>query len=85
MNSLSEFLSLPLLHFILSNLPSNNTEQPDKLDILLQTLPEGDIQLLDSRVTDDLIEIQRSNGTQYKPECLQVMLSVMDWYLRELG
>ena len=52
MNSLSEFLFTPLLDFS-SNLPSNNTERPDKLDMLLETLSESDIQLLDSRVTDD--------------------------------
>ena len=53
MNSLSEFLSSPLLDFP-SNSPSNNIEQPDEIDILLQTLSESDIQLLDRRVTDDL-------------------------------
>ena len=47
MNSLSEFLSSPLLDFIASNSPSNNIEQLDKIDILLQTLSESDIQLLD--------------------------------------
>ena len=52
MNSLSEFLSTPLLDFS-SNLPSNNTERPDELDMLLETLSESDIHLLDSRVTDD--------------------------------
>ena len=52
MNSLSEFLSTPLLDFS-SNSPSNNTERPDELDMLLETLSESDIQLLDSRVTDD--------------------------------
>ena len=40
MNSLSEFLSSPLLYFISSNSPSNNTEQPDKLDMLLEILSE---------------------------------------------
>ena len=54
MNSLSEFLSSPLLNFIPSNSPSNNIEQPDEIDILLETLSESDIQLLDRRVTDDL-------------------------------
>ena len=53
MNSLSEFLSSPLLDFIPSNSPSNNIEQPDKIDMLLETLFEIDIQLLDRRVTDD--------------------------------
>ena len=58
MNSLSEFLSSPLLDFIPSNSPSNNIEQPDEIDMLLETLSESDIQfeiqLLDRRVTDDL-------------------------------
>ena len=54
MSSLSEFLSSPLLDFIPSNLPSNNIEQPDEIDMLLETLSESDIQLLDRRVTDDL-------------------------------
>ena len=54
MNSLSEFLSSPLLDFIPSNSLSNNTEWPDEIDILLETLSESDIQLLDRRVTDDL-------------------------------
>ena len=35
-----------------SNLPSNNTEQPNETDILLETLPKSDIQLLDRRATD---------------------------------
>ena len=54
MDSLSEFLSLPLLDFIPRNLHSNNIEWPDEIDILLGTLSENDIQLLDRRVTDDL-------------------------------
>ena len=54
MNSLSEFLSSPLLDFIPSNSSGNNIEQPDEIDILLETLFENDIQLLDRRVTDDL-------------------------------
>ena len=54
MNSLSEFLSSPLLDFIPSISPSNNIEQPDEIDMLLETLSESDIQLLDRRVTDDL-------------------------------
>ena len=33
MNSLSEFLSSPLLDFIPSNSSSNDIEQPDKIDI----------------------------------------------------
>ena len=54
MSSLFEFLSSPLLDFIPSNSPSNNSEQPDEIDMLLETLSESDIQLLDRRVTDDL-------------------------------
>ena len=54
MNSLSEFLPSPLLDFIPSNSPSNNIEQPGEIDMLLETLSESDIQLLDRRVTDDL-------------------------------
>ena len=54
MNLLSEFLSSPLLDFIPSNSPSNNIEQPDEIDILLETLFESDIQLLDRRVTNNL-------------------------------
>ena len=41
MNSLSEFLSSPLLDFIPSNSPSNNIEQPDEIDILLETLSKS--------------------------------------------
>ena len=54
MNSLSKFLSSPLLDFIPSNLLSNNIECPDEIDILLETLSKSDIQLLDRRVTDNL-------------------------------
>ena len=36
MNSLSEFLSSPLLDFIPSNLPSNNIEQPDEIDTTIR-------------------------------------------------
>ena len=54
MNSLSELFSSPLLDFIPHNLPSNNIEQPGKIDILLETLFENDIQLLNRRVTDNL-------------------------------
>ena len=53
MNSLSEFLSSPLLDFIPSNSPSNNIEHPDEIDMLLETLSKSDIQLLDRRVTSD--------------------------------
>ena len=54
LNSLSEFLSSPLLDFIPSNSPSDNTEWPDELDMLLKTLSESDIHLLNRRVTDNL-------------------------------
>ena len=54
MNSLSVFLSSPLLDFIPRNSTSNNIERPDEINILLETLSESDIQLLDRRVTDDL-------------------------------
>ena len=54
MNSFSEFLSSPLLDFIPCNSPSKNIERPDEIDILLETLSESDIHLLDRRVTDDL-------------------------------
>ena len=64
MNSLSELFSSPLLDFIPCNSPSSNVEQPDEIDILLQTLSESDIQLLDRRVTDDLddYEHQQDQG-----------------------
>ena len=67
MNSLSEFLSSPLLNFISRNSPSNsNIERPDEIDILLETLSESDIQLriLNRRVTDDLDddEYQQDQG-----------------------
>ena len=54
MNSLSELFSSPLLDFIPHNSPSNITERPNEIDILLETLSKRDIQLLDRRVTDDL-------------------------------
>ena len=53
MNSLSEFLSSPLLDFIPSNSPIKNTEQPNELDMLLETIAESDNQLINSRVIDD--------------------------------
>ena len=64
MNSLSEFFSSPLLDFIPSNSPSNNTERPDQLVVLLETLFESDVQLLDRRVTNDLgdDELQQDQG-----------------------
>ena len=54
MNSLSEFLCSPLLDFIPSNSPSNNIELPDQRDILLETLSQSDIQLLNRIATHDL-------------------------------
>ena len=60
MNSLSKFLSSPLLDFIPSNLPSNNIERPDEIDILLGTLSKSDIQSLDRRVTDNLSDDEHS-------------------------
>ena len=57
MNSLSEFLSSPLLDFIPGNLPSNNTEWPDELNMLLETLSERDIHLLDRKATDNASDI----------------------------
>ena len=64
MNSLSEFLSSPLLDFVPSNSSSNNIEQPDEIAILLETLSESDIQLLDRRVADNLgdDEYQQDQG-----------------------
>ena len=67
MNSLSEFLSSPLLDFIPSNSPSNNIEQPDEIDMLLETLSESDIQLLDRRVTDDLSAMMNTSKTRTLP------------------
>ena len=49
MNSLTEFLSSPLLDFA----SSDNNKWPNELDVLLETLSESVIQLLDSRVRDD--------------------------------
>ena len=51
MSQLSEFLFSPLLDFIPTNSPSKNTERPDELDILLETLSKSDIQLLDRGIT----------------------------------
>ena len=70
MNSLFEFLSSPLLDFIPSNSPSNNIEQPDKIDILLETLSESDIQLLDRRVTDDLGDDEFASHYYSFPACI---------------
>ena len=41
MNSLSEFLSSPLLDFIPSNSSSNNIERSNEINILLETLSES--------------------------------------------
>ena len=79
MNSLSKFLSSPLLDFIPRNSPSNNIERPDEIHILLETLSESDIQLLDRRVTDDLDddEHQQDQGTPgyYHCQCFQYLVS----------
>ena len=48
------FLSSSLLHFIPCNSPSKNIERLGEIDILLETLSESDIQVLDRRVADDL-------------------------------
>ena len=67
MNSLSEFLSSPLLDFIPSNLPSNNIEQPDKIDILLQTLSESNIQLLDIEELPTTLAMMSTSNTRALP------------------
>ena len=53
MNSLSELLSSSLLDCIPSNMPNDNSEWPNELDMLLEILSESDIQLLDRRVIND--------------------------------
>ena len=90
MNSLSEFLSSPLLDFIPSNSPSNNIEQPDKIDILLETLSESDVQLLDRRVTDDLgddehqqdqgITIANASDISCYSTCSEIPLTTPLWW-----
>ena len=79
MNSLSKFLSSRLLDFIPRNSPSKNIERPDEIDILLETLSESDIQLLDRRVTNDLDdnEHQQEQGTpgHYRCQRFQYLLS----------
>ena len=85
MNSLSEFLSSPLLDFIHSNLPNNNTKQPDELYMLLETLSESDIQLLDKRVTDDLgddkhqqdqgITVANASNNLCHSMCLEILVT----------
>ena len=66
MNSLSEFLSSPLLDYIPRNSPSSNIERPDEIDILLETLSKSDIQLriFNRRVAEDLgnDEYQQDQG-----------------------
>ena len=52
MGSLSELLSSPLLDFV----HSNNTERPDELDMLLETVSESDIHLLHSKVKDEELQ-----------------------------
>lgn len=49
MDSLSQLLSSPLLDFV----SSANTERPDELDMLLETVSDSDIQLLDSTNTNN--------------------------------
>ena len=50
MDSLSQLLSTPLLEFT----TSDNNEWPDELDMLLGTLSDSDIQLLDNTDTNKL-------------------------------
>ena len=49
MDSLSQLLSSPLLDFV----SSANNERSDELDMLLETLPDSDIQLLDNAETNN--------------------------------
>ena len=51
MDSLSQFLSSPLLDFTSST--SSNVERPDELDMLLETLSDSDIQLISSTDTNN--------------------------------
>ena len=48
----------------------------------LESIPVND---LDDILQSFFAEIRKSNGTEYEPECLRVMLSAMDRYLREKG
>ena len=48
----------------------------------LENIPEND---LDNILQSFFAEIRKSDGTEYEPECLRVMLSAMDRYLREKG
>ena len=49
MDSLSQLLSSPLLDFV----SSANNERSDELDMLLETLPDSDMQLLDNTETNN--------------------------------
>ena len=48
----------------------------------LENIPVND---LDSILQSFLAEIRKSEGTEYGPECLRVMLSAIDQYLMEKG
>ena len=74
MNSLSVFLSSPLLDFIPSSSPSNNIERPDEIDILLQTLSERDIQLLD---TEELLMTSAMMSTSKTRACRALPLPML--------
>ena len=52
----------PLLDFV----PIDNNERPDELDMLLETLSENDIQLLDSRVRDDRARERQQDHNKIK-------------------
>lgn len=48
----------------------------------LENIPEKE---LDDVLQTFFAEIRKSDGTEYEPECLRVMLSAMDRYLRDKG
>ena len=48
----------------------------------LENIPVND---LDITLQSLFAEIRKSDGTEYEPECLIVMLSAMDHYLRGKG
>ena len=48
----------------------------------MENIPVND---LDDILQSFFAEIRKSDGTEYEPECLRVMLSAMDRYLREKG
>ena len=48
----------------------------------LENIPENE---LDHVLQSFFAEIRKSDGTEYEPECLRVMLSAMDRYLRDKG